>query len=638
MRFPGTLLLFALLGLAAPPADGRQLPDAPAAAAAPATAALGDPAQLTVFTDGVMAGLFNSYRLVGATVVIVDNGEIVLAKGYGQADIARNRPVDPETTLFRPGSVSKLFTWTAVMQLVEQGKIDLDTDVNRYLKRVRVPEAFGKPVTVRNLLTHSGGFEDGGLGFLFRDAPEKLQPLEQALIQHMPRRVRPPTTDFNDGTLVAYSNWGTALAGQIVADVSGMDFDTYVDRHIFSPLGMRHSSFREPLPAPLKALMATGYTVRRGRLVPGNFEYIHSLGPAGSLSASGTDMANFMIAHLALGQYGDSRILAEATARNMHANALVPHPAVSGAGLGFYETRINGHRTIGHGGATAFFKSDLVLVPHAGVGLFVSFNTPDGTRAARDLKLAFMQRYFPPAGPPLPRVASDAAAAVGTYRTLRRSHTLIDKAMSATNDVKVRALDNGNLLMEGLLGETAEWRPIGDGAWQRLGRSDTAAFIAAPGRPTTLVGPFVFMPFERISWWQSGSAHAIVVGGSVLVMLSFLFGFFYRTGGAVGFPWFARPLLAGAIIANFAFLGAAAAVASLGDRLVNGLPEFFRAALALPILSILLTAGAVIVAVRIWRGGLGTRGARLHFSFAILASALLLLVLGFWNLIGWNYS
>jgi CubicO group peptidase (beta-lactamase class C family) len=635
MRISKLLLLLGLLAGAQLPADAQQQPQREAQP----PSSLGDPRALEVFTDGTMAGLFSAYRLVGATVAIVEDGEIVLAKGYGQANIASGKPVDPATTLFRPGSVSKLFTWTAIMQLVERGRIDLDTDVNRYLKRVRVPEAFGKPVTVRNLLTHSGGFEDGGLGFLFRDAPEKLQPLEQALIEHMPRRVRPPTTDFDDGTRVAYSNWGTALAGQIVADVSGLDFDTYVDRNILAPLAMRHSSFREPLPAPLKARMATGYTVRDGRFVPGNFEYIHSFGPAGSLSASGTDMANFMIAHLALGRFGEARILSDATARKMQSNSLVPHPEVSAAALGFYETRINGHRTIGHGGATAFFKSDLVLIPEAGVGLYVSFNSPDGTRAARDLKLAFMQRYFPHAGPPLPRAASDPAEAVGTYRTLRRSYSLIDKALSAGNDIDVRALENGNLLIAGLLGDTAEWRPIGNGAWQRLGRSDTAAFIVEPGRPTTLVGPFVFMPSERIAWWQAARVHALAAGASVLVLLSFLFGFFYRTGPAPnGFRWYARPIMAGAAIANLAFLGAAAATASLGDRLVNGLPGFFRVALALPILSILLTTAALLLAIRIWRGGLGTRGARLHYSFAILASALFLAVLGFWNLIGWNYT
>ncbi len=121
---------------------------------------------LEAFLDGVLAAEMRSHSIASATVSVVKDGELFFAKGYGYADRESRRPVDPERTLFRPGSISKLFTWTAVMQLVEQGKIDLDADVNEYLTDFRIPDTFPEPITMEHLMTHTPGFEDGGLGYL----------------------------------------------------------------------------------------------------------------------------------------------------------------------------------------------------------------------------------------------------------------------------------------------------------------------------------------------------------------------------------------------------------------------------------------------------------------------------------------
>src|SRR5688572_30001348 len=193
-----------------------------------------DAAELEAFLDGVMNAHLRYQPLAGATLSVVKDGQVVLVKGYGYADLDKRLRVDGEQTLFRPGSTSKLFTWTAVMQLVEQGKLDLDADVNQYIPDFKLPEAFGKPITLRNLMTHTAGLEDGGLGYLFQKGPEQFQPMGEALAAHMPGRVRPPTTDFGaDGTNSSYSNWGTALAGHIVASQSGLSFEDYVKQNIF---------------------------------------------------------------------------------------------------------------------------------------------------------------------------------------------------------------------------------------------------------------------------------------------------------------------------------------------------------------------------------------------------------------------
>ncbi len=206
--------------------------------------------------DGIMPLQLGSNDIAGAVVVVVKDGQVLFAKGYGYANVEARKPVSPDDTLFRVGSVSKLFTWTAVMQLVEQGRIDLDADVNRYLD-FKIPEAFGQPVTVRHLMTHTAGFEDSLQG-LFGSDPKQTADLRALLLAHPPARIYAP------GTTPAYSNYGALLAGYIVQRVSGEDYATYVQRHILAPLGMAHATASQPLPASLAPLMSTGYARASG--------------------------------------------------------------------------------------------------------------------------------------------------------------------------------------------------------------------------------------------------------------------------------------------------------------------------------------------------------------------------------------
>jgi CubicO group peptidase (beta-lactamase class C family) len=184
-------------------------------------------------------------------VTVVKDGKVLFAKGYGYAEVKTRKPVTVDATLFRPGSISKTFTWTAVMQLVEQGKIDLNRDVNDYLD-FKIPATFGKPITMKDLMTHTPGFEET-LKELFVANAADMRPLQQYVQTHMPQEIFPP------GTTPAYSNYGATLAGYIVQRVSGVPFENYIEQNIFVPLGMTHSTFRQPLPANLKPLMSQGY-------------------------------------------------------------------------------------------------------------------------------------------------------------------------------------------------------------------------------------------------------------------------------------------------------------------------------------------------------------------------------------------
>ena len=188
-----------------------------------------DRADLEAFFDGAIPVQLDSKHIAGAVVAVVSGDKVVFSKGYGYADIENRRKVDPEKTMFRIASISKLFTWTAVMQQVEEGKLDLDADINTYLKEVKVPSGYDKPVTLKNLLTHTPGFEDYVLG-LFAHSPKDLPPLAEVLREQMPARVAAP------GVISSYSNHGTALAGYAVACASGKSWEDYIEQRILQPL------------------------------------------------------------------------------------------------------------------------------------------------------------------------------------------------------------------------------------------------------------------------------------------------------------------------------------------------------------------------------------------------------------------
>jgi CubicO group peptidase (beta-lactamase class C family) len=277
---------------------------------------------------------------------------------------------------------------------------------------------------VRNLFTHTPGLEDGALGYLMARDVQSETPIEKALALHIPARVFAPTTDFTDGRIAAYSNWGAALAGLIVEDVSGTPFADYVQKNIFEPLGMKSSTFNQALPPELAAQSSIGYSYEMGAFKPHPFEVINGFEPAGSMSATATDMAKFMIAHLNDGELDGKRILKHETAKLMHARAFSPNPHVNGSGLGFYEGYINGYRLIGHGGDSLYFHSEMMIIPEAKVGLFVSYNTasslPIDNRG--DLLKQFMNRYFPAKLPelkPSKDAMKDLLKYAGSYRENR---------------------------------------------------------------------------------------------------------------------------------------------------------------------------------------------------------------------------
>ena len=209
-----------------------------------------DSADVESFIDKMIQEKMKEQQIPNATVSVVRNGKVIFEKGYGYANLEDQTRIEAEKTMFRMGSVSKLFTWTAVMQLVERGMLDLDTDVNEYLdfeipsKLEESDQGDTEPITLHHLMTHTPGFEDYA-DSIFRLSADKKPSLDEYVRQYMPARVFPP------GEVMAYSNYGTALAGYVVEQVSGMPFPEYVEKNVYQPLGMKHSTFRQPIPERL---------------------------------------------------------------------------------------------------------------------------------------------------------------------------------------------------------------------------------------------------------------------------------------------------------------------------------------------------------------------------------------------------
>ena len=373
-------------------------------------------AGLADFIDGVMAQQIATREVAGAVVIVVHQGRVLLARGYGFADVDQGVPVDPQRTLFRLASVSKLFTWAALMQQVEAGRVSLDADVNDYID-FPIPPFEGQPIRVRDLMAHTPGMSDTGR--ITARSVDELVPYGDWLKAHVPQRLWPA------GTEISYSNFGAALAGYIVERVSGEPFADYAERHLFAPLGMESASFREPLPAPLAPRVAKGYRLRDGRFVAKPFELYSQIMPGGSGTASAPDVARFMMAMLNGGAIGAARILKpESVAllmRDSHANA----PGLPGMAHGFFVIRNAGPRLVGHGGNTVDFHSRLILAPEAGLGIFVSETGGPGSYGARtELTDALIGRIFPQK--PAPRAAAPAGEVVpvGAYRTNRRNYNV----------------------------------------------------------------------------------------------------------------------------------------------------------------------------------------------------------------------
>ncbi len=612
---------------------------------APTEPGLHDVAALEAFLDGVVNTQLMAHEIPGATVSVVGHGKLLFAKGYGWSDVEARKPVVAEETMFRIASISKLFTWTAVMQLVERGKLDLNADIDSYLD-FEIPDTFPTPITLTHLLTHTPGFEDRSLR-AFVERLDDLVPLGEAMASQIPARVRPP------GQESSYSNYGTALAGRIVERVSGMPFDEYVETQVFAQLDMDHTRFRQPLPEALRDKVAFGYEVKNARFELEDFGYFNNHAPAGSACATAVDMAKFMLAHLARNPSDGPAILKPETMALMHSRLFTHDARVRAMAHGFYETRVNGQRIIGHGGDLPAFHSNLSLFPDHGVGLFVSYNSDGGRKARPELLQAFVDRYFPipDAVPPEPpqEFAERAASYVGSYRFNRGSYTTFEKLMSLAGELRVTATSQGTLQFT-MSERPTQWVEVAPMVFRQVGgmgplgsRSDDLVFEADDeGHVRRMfIGNLPFLAAHKLSWWETSRFQLSLVAGSLILSLTMVIGAvrrIRRKEPEARLARLARRLAVTVAASNLVFaIGLAVVLAGGVEQFIYGIPPLFGVLLVLPMLAALLSLGMLGFSAIIWKHTLWTRGRRIHYSLLTASNLSFVWFLDYWNLLGFRW-
>ena len=461
-------------------------------------------ADVEAFLDGLIPVLMQTRDIAGVTVSVVKDGKVLLVKGYGYADVAGHKPVSGDETLFRPGSISKLIVWTAVMQMVEQGKLDLDADINRYID-FTIPATYPAPITMRQIMTHRAGFQET-VRELWVPGAAQLTPIGQYLRSHLPPRI------FAPGAVPAYSNYGATLAGYVVERLSGEPFEQYVTNHVMKPLGMDHTTFVQPLPPDLQPLMSNGYALASGPAKP--FEFVE-VAPAGSSATTAADMARFALAHLQDG----GPLLKPQTARLMHSRQPAGDSPMHAMCLGFYEETRNGHRIIGHGGDTAWFHSDLHLVPDLNLGFFISQNSVGKEGVIRGIVWDnFLDRYAPYTAPEagsLSTAKQDSARFAGQYKPTRRFNSTFLRILALAGIVKVSANSDGTIYVSALTkwnGKQKKFHEIGAALYRSEDGEDFVSF-----REDAMDLNFAALAFQRVAWYENQTMNLVLIGTSCTV-------------------------------------------------------------------------------------------------------------------------
>ncbi len=482
---------------------------------------------LESFFDTRIPLLMEKYSLVGYTMGFGLDDEII-TRGYGFSDLEKQIMIDPENTLFRAGSISKLFTWTAVMQLVEQGKIDLNADINNYLGDLQIPDTYSQPITMLHLMSHTPGFEDILIG-LFTKEWNRQESLYESLTKRIPKRIRPP------GKEISYSNYGTMLAGYIIEQISGVSYEEYIEYNIFIPLYMNNSTFRQPVPDNMNNQLALGYSYSPEGHEIMDFEIVQG-GPAGSISITAEDMIKFFNAHLDISNQKDISILNSETLKTMHKPHYQPDPRSSGFAHGFFYSEHNNFTTLTHGGDTIYFHSYGGFIPEYNFSFFFSNNTSTGSLANMELQSNFLNTFFPePTGNKLSGNYSDTSDLLkfeGTYQINRHSESDFSKLMKLGMVVTVKISPDGELDITDFTRLTGSYVEIDKNIFQDVNGTNRMIFFEnEKGEVTSVMMDIIpaFL-FNRMSIIENPLVHSIIV---LFLILSLIFCFISAPTGII---------------------------------------------------------------------------------------------------------
>ena len=603
---------------------------------------LTNPQELETWLDEFMAEQMDKLHIPGVTFSLVQNGELFFAEGYGYADLEQQIPVVADRTVFCVGGNSKLFTATAIMQLVEKGLVNIDEDVNKYLPDFQLKNNYPQPVTIAHLLTHTAGFDNSFIGMGTLKASDVV-PLGEHLAAKMPARVR------SSGEMIIGCNYSYGLLGYIVELVAGIPFSQYIDKNILQPLEMNHSSFE--LPSHLAQNLALSYRYKEKQktyqVLP--FDYLQ-IPPTGSLNATATDMANFMIAHLQHGRFKSQRIVSETTCQQMQKQRFTNDPRLPGMCLGFWEYLGNKQPAIGHsGGVVSGYRSLLYLLPSHNLGLFISDN--GSSNISGKLIEQFLERYFPvdedsASFQPSPENRQRLKRYQGSYRSHGYPrHSLAKVLLLWSSPPRLKAEADGTLSNPKTLKSPnpvylQEIEPL---LLQVKDRDDcVVAKESDDGKITDLlIGSGVV---KKLAWYETNTFHWMLIWLFILVFLS---GFVVSIFALTRFPgnsWHQLAQLLAGVICGLNLVCAFGMLIlepltknNYRFKLVYGVPKIITFLLSILLFTSVLALGLPIFAVLAWINNEWSLMEQLHYSLVALTALGLIPFLNYWNLLGFRY-
>ncbi|NLD49713.1 MAG: beta-lactamase family protein [Clostridiaceae bacterium] len=603
--------------------------------------------ELECFINEAFDREMQKFNIPGAAISIVKDNHIILSKGYGYADIDNKKLVEADRTMFRIASVTKLFTANAVMQLVENKNINLNEDINNYLTDFKIKNRYSTKVTMAQLLTHTSGIDSDIIGDLSEKEAE-VKPVSQFLKNRMLPVVREP------GQFIQYSNYGMALSGCIVEEVSGMSCKDYITKHIFEPLEMENTNF-EMNPDEL----AKGYKIENGVLTQQNLKGYFNLYPIGGIVSTVDDMSKFMIAHLNNGEYNKKHILTRTTSIDMHSRHAGFDSTVPGMCYGFAEGFRNGYRTIGHPGYSPDgFSTELCLLPDFNLGIFVAVNQGTNNSFPQNFVNEFIDHYFPA---PADSLDDCIMAGVldkrieGTYRFGEYTRTTLNKGdiFGAGEDVKVIINKDKSITVheaDPFTGEktatvATQVKPMifksSDGEYFAFKLNNDGEVTYMANTSNSWHGTY-----ERISWYEGNLFQVgIFMACSVILLVEIILFIVFATRyfvmkhkHTVRVSLFVRSvnlLLGINSLLNLLFYGIS--LTTWGDRLRYGVPMDVRLLLCIPVITSVITIGLAVASIISWKKKTGSLLFRTNTSIAVITFLIYMWLYNYYNLLGFKY-
>lgn len=620
-----------------------------------------DPAELEAFLEDYLASQMEEHHIPGVVFTLVKDGDVFFSKGYGYADLEKQVPFDVEQTVLTTASVGKAFTALAVLQLYEQGSIDLHEDVRPYINDFELPDEHPGTLTFANLLTHTDGFEARMIGVAGL-SEDDLLPLEALLTTYMPRQI------YSPGEYMTYGNFAANLAGYLVAEISDTTFEQYMDRHILKPLGMTNSTFDQHLSDEMMANLAQGYEYQNGSYEQMPFFYIR-FAPEGGLRTTAADMSRFMIALLGGGTSG-TRILTEESTQLMFTQQFAPHPKMAGISYGLFEQLANEQQLFLRDGDGVGTKSRMVLLPEQNMGFYISYNSGDNALRLSIID-AFLDHYYPVDESSAPTPVADyqerASQFAGSYRPLQADLTSFAKSQYFfAGTIEVAANDEGYLLIEPVgMGDVmggfegvSQWVEVEPLYLQQVDGQGKIAFAQDEnGQITHLYsGQGYHGVYSKLPWYETRSFHMILIALVAIILISMVIVTFviwplgalirklrHKPAQNPGFAKIAARLWSGVVsgmLAFFAFrtIGVLYAIGSIAGmpNYVFGVTNDMVDALNSLYLPVMLALALPIFTILAFRNGWWKLGTRLHYTLVTLAVFAGIWWVHYWNLLGFQ--